>query len=205
MKRYILTLLLVIMSCNAQSQQQPILRTLSFQDIFNTGYSYKHGDYVKDTQNQLDPYVGTWKYEGNGMVLILKLQKASMFYNDISKTYRDKLLATYKFVKDGVILVDNLNAPIISTYQNIGNENGKKYGTFSLSQNMQNLDGSITDIPLNILASSYIYPVNPNSNGSFNQIKIEYNGINAIRGNPKSFYVGKPTFILPNRVVLIRQ
>ncbi len=205
MKKYILTLaLLVIMSCNAQSQQQSILRTLSFQDIFNTGYSYKHGDYVKDTQNQLDPYVGTWKYEGNNMTLILKLQKIPMFYEDISKTYRDELLATYKFVKDGVILVDNLNAPLINTYHNVNEESGKKYGTFSLSQNMQNLDGSITDIPLNILASSYIYPINI-SNGTFNQIKIEYNGINAVRGNPKSFYVGKPTFILPNRVVLIRQ
>ncbi|WP_439480672.1 DUF6705 family protein [Chryseobacterium aquaticum] len=204
MKKYILILLLVAVSCTAQSQQ-PILRTLSFQESFNEDYFLKHGDYIKDTQNQLNPYIGTWKYEGNGMTLILKLQKVLMFYNDSGKFYYDAILSTYKFVKDGVVLADNLNAPVITTFHNISDDVGKKYGTFSLSENMQNLDGSLTDIPLNILASSYIYPINPSSTGSFNQIKIEYNGINAIRGNPKSFYVGKPTFILPNRVVLIRQ
>ncbi|WP_439480676.1 DUF6705 family protein [Chryseobacterium aquaticum] len=204
MKKYILILLLVAVSCTAQSQQ-PILRTLSFQECFSEDYSYKHGDYVKDFQNQLDPYIGTWKYEGNGMVLILKLQKVPMFYEDISKTYRDELLLTYKFIKDGVVLVDNLNAPVFNDFDSITKEERKKYGVYSFSSDMQNLDGSITDIPLNILASSYIYPINPNVNGTFNQIKIEYNGMDAIRGNPKSFYVGKPTFILPNRVVLIRQ
>lgn len=204
MKKYILILLLVAVSCTAQSQQ-PILRTLSFQECFSEDYSYKHGDYVKDFQNQLDLYIGTWKYEGNGMVLILKLQKVPMFYEDISKTYRDELLLTYKFIKDGVVLVDNLNAPVFNDFDSITKEERKKYGVYSFSSDMQNLDGSITDIPLNILASSYIYPINPNVNGTFNQIKIEYNGMDAIRGNPKSFYVGKPTFILPNRVVLIRQ
>jgi hypothetical protein len=205
MKKYILTLvLLAAISCTAQSQQQPVLRILSFQEKYSNGYNLKEGDYIKDIQNQLDPYVGIWKYEGNGMILTLKLQKVPMFYNGTGEYYTDEILLTYKFIKDGITLVDNLNLPTISTFYNIGNQNSKKYGAFSLSQNMQNLDGSITDIPLNILASSYIYPINI-SNGTFNQIKIEYNGINAVRGNPKSFYQGKPTFILPNRVVLIRQ
>lgn len=206
MEKYILTFILILMNYSCNAQQQPVLRTLTFQDTFNEDYFYKKGDYVKDLYNQLDPYVGVWKYEGNGKTFILKIQKAEMFYNDISKTYRDKVLVTYKYLKNGIVIVDNLNAPTIYNYDNISNDNAKKYGTFSFIYFMNELflTGSITDIPLNITTNAEIHPVNP-TNGTFNKIKIYYNGMISYRGNPDSFYEGKPTFELPNNIELVKQ
>ena len=116
----------------------------------------------------------------------------------------DRLLVTYKFVKDGITLVDNLSEPLISTFHNISNDVGKKYGIYNFTVSLNYITGRIKDIPLNISTSSDIYPVNP-VNGTFNKIKIQYNGFNSYRGNPAEFYMGKPTFMLPNFVELIRQ
>lgn len=203
----ILKIFALVLSINyMNAQQQPILNTISFQDYFHEDYFGKKGDYVKDMYNQLNPYVGTWKYEGNGKTLILKIQKVEMFYESIGKTYMDELLVTYKYIKNGNVEVDYLNLPIITSYENINSSEAKKYGTFHLI-NFNNdlyISGSITDIPLNILTDAEIHPVNP-VNGVFNKIKIYYNGFISIRGNQESFYVGKPTFELPNAVELIKQ
>lgn len=206
MKNYIL-LFMLIMTCSCNAQQQPILRTLSFEDTFNEDYFSKDGDYVKDIHNQLDPYVGIWKYEGNGKTLILKIRKVQLFYNGISGTYRDKLLITYKYIKNGTIMIDNLDLPLINSFDNLSNDQGKKYGAFSLNKydNELFLSGSLTDIPLNILVSTEIHPVNFGISGATPKIKISYNGNNSYRGNPESFYVGKPTFELPNFVELVKQ
>lgn len=204
MKKYILIFIITIVNYSCKAQQHPILRTISIQDIYNADFDLQEGDYIKDTQNQLDPYIGTWKYEGNGKSLILKIQKVLSFYNGTGKFYDDTLLITYKYIKNGNTLVDNLNAPIITTFKNIESETGKKYGTFGLSRNELFLTGSITDIPLNITTNTEIHPVD-NMMGSFNKIKIYYNGLISYRGNPDSFYVGKPTFELPNSVELVKQ
>ncbi len=205
MKKYILTLILINMAYLLPAQQYPILRTISIQDTYDIDFDLQEGDYIKDTQNQLNPYIGVWKYEGNGKILILKIQKIEMFYNGISENYRDKILITYKYIKNGNTLVDNLNAPIITTFKNIESETGKKYGTFGLSRNELFLTGSITDIPLNITTNTEIHPVNFGQIGVTPKIKIYYNGLISYRGNPDSFYVGKPTFELPNSVELVKQ
>ncbi|WP_144283616.1 DUF6705 family protein [Chryseobacterium echinoideorum] len=206
MKKYIVLLVLIIMNCSCKAQQ-PVLRTLTFNDSFDEDYFREKGDYVKDTQNQLDPYIGVWKYQGTEKTLILKIQKVTMFYESIRKTYRDELLVTYKYIKNGVVVVDNLDLPLISSFENLSNDQGKKYGTFSLNKynNELFLSGSITDIPLNILTNTDIYPIDFNIIGVAPKIKIQYNGLMSYCGNPASFYVGKPTFELPNNVVLVKQ
>ncbi|QQV03648.1 MULTISPECIES: DUF6705 family protein [Chryseobacterium] len=204
--KQILAILLLIMIVNCKAQQ-PVLRTLTFEESFDENYFYKKGDYVKDTQNQLDPYVGIWKYQGTEKTLILKIQKVTMFYENIGKTYIDVLIITYKYVKNGVVVVDNLDIPVINNFDNTAVTNRKKYGTFSLNKynNELFLSGSITDIPLNILTNTDIYPIDFNIIGVTPKIKIQYNGLMSYRGNPASFYVGKPTFELPNNVVLVKQ
>ncbi|MCX8526486.1 hypothetical protein OF897_21465 [Chryseobacterium formosus] len=207
MKKHILIFLLIIMNYSCKAQQQPVLRTLSFQDTFNDDFYFEKGDYVKDMYNQLDPYVGTWKYEGNGKTFILKIQKVPMFYDVLSKIYKDKLLVTYKYIKNGTVIIDNLSAPVITSFENLSDIEGKKYGTFSLISFMNEifLSGSIKDIPLNITTNAEIHPVNFGVLGETPRIKIYYNGLNSFKGNPASFYVGKPTFEIPNKVELIKQ
>lgn len=200
-------ILLVILSITAlQAQTYPILRTVSVEQSLDVNYNELSGDYIKDINNLLNPYVGIWKYEGNGMIFTLKIQKVNQFisvYNDGTYKLRDELLITYKFVKNGITLVDNLNEPIINKFYNVGNLIGSKYGSYWF-KSLDSISGVITDIPLNITTSSDIYPVNP-IGGTFNKIKIQYNGMNSLRGNPADFYIGKPTFMIPNFVELIRQ
>jgi hypothetical protein len=206
MKKLILVLALVFFT-TIQAQTYPVLRTVSIEQSLDENYNEISGDYVKDVNNILNPYIGTWKYEGNGMIFILKIQKVEQFISisNINTYYlKDELIVTYKFVKDGIVLVDNLNEPLINTFYNVGNNIGRKYGSYWFNLSLDYISGVITDIPLNITTSSDIYPVNP-VGGTFNRIKIQYNGMNSIKGNPAEFYIGKPTFMIPNFVELIRQ
>ena len=202
---YLIFSILLFASCKAQNY--PVLRTVSIEQSLDENYNELNGDYIKDINNLLDSYVGTWKYENNNILFIIKIRKVEQFitiYNDGSYEFRDELLVNYKFVKNGVTLVDNLNEPTINTFHNVGNIVGKKYGSYWFNQSLDYVSGVITDIPLNITTSSDICPVNP-VGGTFNTIKIQYNGMNSLRGNPADFYERKPTFMIPNFVELIRQ
>lgn len=190
-----------------QAQTHTIVRTITIENSLTEEYNRMSGDYVKDVNNLLNPYIGTWKYEGNGMIFILKIKKVEQFIsisNNGNYYYYDRLITTYKFVKDGNTLVDNLNASIINTFHNLDSGMSKKYGVFDFNENTNYLSGIITEIPLNITTSSDIYPIN-SVGGTFNRIKIQYNGMNSIKGNPVDFYIGKPTFMIPNFVELIKQ
>ena len=201
-----LILLLVLVSFKTiQAQTYPVLRTVSIQESLDENYNELNGDYIKDINNLLNPYIGTWKYEDNGMVFILKIQKVEQFIsitNIGTYNFSDELCVTYKFVKNGITLVDNLNEPLINSYIQ-ANGNGKKYG-FYWFKSLEYVSGVITDLPLNITTSSDIYPIN-SVGGVFNKIKIQYNGMNSLKGNPADFYIGKPTFLIPNFVELIKQ
>ncbi|WP_366069196.1 DUF6705 family protein, partial [Flavobacterium sp.] len=204
MKKIILLFVLVCYH-TIQAQTYPVLRTVSIEESLDENYNELGGYYVKDINNLLNPYIGTWKYEGNGMIFILKIQKGEQFISisNIGKySFRDELLVTYKFVKNGETLVDNLNEPIINSFSQASG-NGRKYG-FYWFNSLDYVSGVITDIPLNITTSSDIYPVNQ-VGGVFNIIKIQYNGMNSVKGNPDEFYIGKPTFMIPNFVELIKQ
>lgn len=206
MRKLILVLAMVFFN-TIQAQNYPVLRTVSIEQSLDENYNELNGDYIKDINNLLDSYVGTWKYENNNILFIIKIRKVEQFitiYNDGSYEFRDELLVNYKFVKNGVTLVDNLNEPTINTFYNVGNIVGKKYGSYWFNQSLDYVSGVITDIPLNITTSSDIYPINP-VGGTFNTIKIQYNGMNSLRGNPADFYEGKPAFMIPNFVELIRQ
>lgn len=203
MKKIILVLVIVFFN-TIQAQNYPVLRTVSIEQSLDENYNELSGDYIKDTNNLLNPYVGIWKYEGNGMIFILKIQKVEQYlstYNDGTYKFSDRVFVTYKFVKNDVTLVDNLNEPLVNTFTN---GNGKKFGRYWFNLSLDYISGVITDIPLNITTSSDIYPINP-VGGTFNTIKIQYNGMNSLRGNPADFYEGKPTFMIPNFVELIRQ
>jgi len=203
MKKLIIILVLVCFN-TIQAQTYPVLRTVSVEQSLEEDYNELNGDYVKDINNLLNPYIGTWKYEGNGMIFILKIQKVEQYistYNDGTYKYTDKLFVTYKFVKNGLTLVDNLNEPLVNSFSN---GNGRKYGRYWFNESIDYISGVISDIPLNITTSSDIYPVNP-VGGFFDIIKIQYNGMNSLKGNPSDFYIGKPTFMIPNFVELIKQ
>jgi hypothetical protein len=206
MKNIIKLFLLVTISFNCKAQNQPILRTVPVEETYSDDFDLKSGDYIKDTNNRLNPYVGTWQYNnGSGTILTIKMQKKSQLIS-ISRNgnyrYFDKIITTYKLVKNGVTLVDNLNLPIPNDFNNLGVENNK-YGQFYNGGSIYFISGKITDLTLGIITSAELEYIITGVNTP-PQIKFSMYGNDSYRIHPDSFYEGKPTFEIPNFKLLTK-
>lgn len=94
--------------------QSPILPlNTPYEQITNNAY-------LKDTQNQLTPFVGTWNYQQGNIKVTIKFQKVMQYQDSSKKYYYDRLKANYKVEKNGVVVYNNLNQPI--------DENSSIYG-----------------------------------------------------------------------------
>ena len=206
MKKIIVILILVISNACAVAQNPPVLRTLPSRiKLTQEGFDAKPGDYYKDLDDELDKYIGTWVYDdGNGTVFTLNLRKVEMYYTPgTNYRYTDKIIVTYKLIKNHELLVDNLSLPILPSFANIPDEIGLKYGYYGLSVADNTIDGFITDLTLDIIRTSKIYYL-PQPSGN-PKIKFSIFSASALRKQPKEFYVGKPQTILPNNVILTKQ
>lgn len=96
-KTFLFILLIIITACKAQ-QVYP-LRT--FTEI-------PENSYEKDTNNELQDYVGIWKGTWNNKSIWITLKKVTYKYDNVYKYYRDYLIGKF-IVKDsnGLILFDN--------------------------------------------------------------------------------------------------
>jgi hypothetical protein len=102
MKAVYIIALLFGMVCMAQS----------IQPLYN-GERNIDGAYYKDTNNDLDNFVGTWKYTNGATSLTIVLQKKEMQnYSDNSISYyEDILVGGYKYVENGVEKINTLPLP----------------------------------------------------------------------------------------------
>lgn len=87
-------------SCNAQS---PVY-TLGEGPV-----NLPNNAYIKDTNNILDKFTGTWKYENNGKAFNINLQKVK---HDLDDYYKDMLKGYYTYTDGSLIIVDTSNYPI---------------------------------------------------------------------------------------------
>ncbi|GAB0156891.1 hypothetical protein CHRYSEOSP005_21580 [Chryseobacterium sp. Alg-005] len=98
---FALTLFIILMSCKAQT----LPLNTSFLDIPN-------GAYVKDTNNELNPYVGIYKtnFNGNEVTLFITKQEHKLEESSQKNYYMDALVIKY-IVKNssGIILQDTQN------------------------------------------------------------------------------------------------
>ncbi|MCX8526491.1 hypothetical protein OF897_21490, partial [Chryseobacterium formosus] len=105
MKKYLAILILtMIVNCKAQSpiyilEQSPI-------DI-------PQNSYIKYTNNILNKFVGTWTHSENGKVFTLALQKVEMVF--IVDYYKDLLKGKYKYINNGITIVDTSNFPLLNS------------------------------------------------------------------------------------------
>jgi hypothetical protein len=131
--------------------QYPILSTTSLAGDPTTDSNFsKKGNYAVDTNNERNQYVGLWRYEQNGVLFELKMEKRDQYlyrftYNGITDyDYSDVIIFKYKLVKNGITIYDNLNATI-------PNENyfssATKYGDYDY------LSGRMIDMTRNVNAS----------------------------------------------------
>jgi hypothetical protein len=92
--------LLANLSCKAQ-QEYPLLDTSPFDIPANT--------YMKDYNNQLDFYVGTWKASFDNKVYLLTITKQIKKMLDYRNVYQDVLQVKYEVKTSNEILTINSN------------------------------------------------------------------------------------------------
>lgn len=163
-----------------------------------------NGAYIKDTQGYLDKFVGTWKYTSGNEEFTLKILKAEYVKYDFY--WKDKLYGGYKYVKDGIVKVDNLNFTYFTDTTNLptninayannadmqGNGLSNTYQSVSLVGS-DKVGGRVVDFELEIL---------PNTNEGQIKMKIlpkEYHrffDFDPVQGTGSG---------LPTNIILIKQ
>lgn len=93
-------LLLILTSINCQSQTPVIgLETWNGKRIKDS--------YVKDINNVLNSYEGTWLYTSGTTSLKIILVKKAMAYNTVN--YEDLLIGEYQYIENGVEKINTLS------------------------------------------------------------------------------------------------
>lgn len=87
---------LITLSCKAQSSIVG----------YNT-FSVPDNAYCKDLNNDLDKFTGTWKYVDGNTELTTVIEKEEQVFN--GDYYIDKLRGQYKYIKDGVEVINTLS------------------------------------------------------------------------------------------------
>lgn len=94
----ILLFIISIVSCKAQS---PII------NIEDDDGSAIENAYYKDTNNLLDPFVGTWIFDDGTQYLKIVFEKRTMIYN--GKYYEDLLIGEFQYKENNVELTNTLS------------------------------------------------------------------------------------------------
>ncbi len=99
MKTIFLSIVLFILTISCKAQTYP-LRT--FTEI-------PENSYLKDTNNELQYYVGTWKGTWNNKTIYITFKKITNQYDNILKYYKDFLIGKFKVLdSNGLVLFDNM-------------------------------------------------------------------------------------------------
>lgn len=97
-----LTLIMVVLTTIIINAQSPILSITT-----ERGSNIPDGAYLKDTNNVLDKFTGTWQYTQGNDTLTISIQKITQHFN--GSYYKDKLIGGYKYVQNGKVLVNNIS------------------------------------------------------------------------------------------------
>ncbi len=128
MKNILILFIVCFINCKAQQQIVP-LETKGIP-VKNT--------YYKDLNNDLDPYIGTWKGVFENKIFIITFSKYKNF-NSLYEYYKDRLVGKYK-------MLDSNGNELYSTY-NLTDEDAKVISMgFVGSNNLNKLSLSFGDI-----------------------------------------------------------
>ena len=86
-----------IFACKAQT---PIV------SLNTPRYQTDVGAYFKDINNELNQFIGSWKYTNESTTFEITIEKKEMVYN--GKYYEDLLIGEYKYMVNGVIEINTL-------------------------------------------------------------------------------------------------
>lgn len=106
MKNIITSIIIAFLSFSCKGQATYSLSTYTLDNL-------KNNNYIKDTNGILNPFVGTWKWTDpsnpNTIFTVVLTKEQHWNPNNINNYYKDVILGTYKYVVNGVILIDALS------------------------------------------------------------------------------------------------
>ncbi|MDR6967132.1 hypothetical protein J2X31_001139 [Flavobacterium arsenatis] len=208
MKTKVILIFVMLASIYSYAQQPPVVRTLSYLQKRASSYSPESGDYIKDFQNQLSPYIGTWRYEGNGKIFTLKLQRVNKVfwgqsYSDITYFYSDYIILTYKLQDtNGNIIHDNTNLVPTTMFSS-------EFGYLCIDESDDYIDGSFRDFTTNVLVSHCKITKLVTTAGQPDKIYFElfesHTSLRKTPNQPTNYIPGvTPLYSVPNRIELVR-
>ena len=100
---FIVIAITVITSCKAQ--QTTIIPLGSSLD-----YEFNQNTYLKDVNNDLDKFVGTWKFENQSSEITFMLKKDVQYQASSGDEYEDMLVGEYQYIDAGVEKVNTLSS-----------------------------------------------------------------------------------------------
>ena len=124
MKNIILILTLILtLSCKAQSNV--------------VGYNSSNipeNAYCKDLNNDLNKFTGTWKFvNGNTELTIIIVKNEKVYHKYFSKYYIDELAGNYKYIENGIEIVNTLSNNFSENFSFSGSEMSEDTNKFSFS------------------------------------------------------------------------
>lgn len=193
MKTILTTVLLMLLIGYAKAQKTVSLSSYTTDDL-------KPGNYIKDTNGILDPFVGIWKYQNGNEIFTVKIDKViKTNLSDTNEYYQDKLLGGYKYEKNGVVLVDKLSF----------NYNIFDFNNFAILLGGIRSGSNLTNA--NLIGSDLINHKNVRISIdliSSNQIEWKLSGIEnfrVVRASDPPTPPSIPGFGIPNNITLTKQ
>jgi hypothetical protein len=179
--------------------------------LSDQGWDTIENAYYKDTNNELDSFVGTYIHTEGATTFKIILKKQEMFYNPVTSYYEDRIVGDYQFIKDGVEIVNALDKiePMISD-----RVEHLLYGNWILNKCTYMPDGDciLGEKRLNISL------VDPNSEEHYGRLIIKHrliNGQQALKGlmffslvnpsGPPDRVIVEPDLTWQRRFILIKQ
>ena len=150
----ILVVLLLSINCKAQS---PVL------DISDSGTGLPNGYYLRDNNNLLNTFEGTYQYTNSNTILKIVLVKKIQQYNQ--EFYEDLIIGEYQYIENGIEKINTLteinNVYIEQRFHKIDinflvNNNFKLFPCLDCFSNEKRLYASILDPSTNSYADIVI-------------------------------------------------
>ena len=195
----IIIILLIFSNYTATSQIFDICDPVILQDV-------AAGTYIKDVDNKLNKFNGTWIWTNGSDVVTFKLQKVINQYFTEYDAYGDYMIGNYKYTKNNGALevVNTILTP--SKFNFAGNLLPEFHPMYAnCPENETTINFMFKDIILNKRNCQAIFEFLP---GSTTQLKLtlknrEGMGVLVNEGDPMPVF--NYGFTIPNEIVLIKQ
>ena len=104
MKKIFYLFVITFSTLNCKTQNQVI--SLSSPEA----RSSKIGAYYKDVENELLPFLGSWKFTNGNTTFQMTLVKKTFYFDTTFNIYEDLAIGEYLYIENGVVKTNTLNS-----------------------------------------------------------------------------------------------